>query len=76
MRYLTLSYGATGPSSGFAVLSEARGLLHNGEAIHSHLHISEFDSSANEGPFGDSFIQLPPRGIVDSYIEGGRKSTL
>lgn len=62
--------GYTGPSSGFAVLSQADGHLHYNEAIQQHLHMSEFDSSASEVRFGNSFIQLPPRHIADMYIDG------
>ena len=57
-----------GPSSGFAVLTQATGLLKNGNAIHQQLHMSEFVDSGKETA-GD--ISLPPKDIANKYIEGG-----
>ncbi len=57
-----------------AVICQADGLLSNDDAIKRHLHMSEFDSSANEVPYGDSFIKLPPKEVADMYIDGTKLS--
>jgi hypothetical protein len=66
---ITLNLVYAGPSSGFAVLSQATELLNNGKAIHQELHMSEFDSSGKEVQVG-SDISLPPKDIANKYIEG------
>ena len=59
-----------GPASGFAVLSQAAELLHNGETINQQLHMSEFEETPPDDILRDNGLRLPPKELADRYIEG------
>lgn len=57
-----------GPSSGFSLLSQASKYLSDGNAIHQHLHMSEFNHAGNGVQGGNT--ALPPKHIANEYING------